>query len=385
LIDWRASGRLGLGLIDVQKNASQLKMSITTCRTYAKRNIRIIFICTLTADLGSDTGRHPVFTSSSTSSISSWAISTPRPTMISSRSNEFETSAAQGKISVGTCGYGNCEAFCTQVPFTDKCETVRWDASSSPVVGMSPCTKHAMTYKDTSGNVNGCAYVGGIHFIDHQFSRCPSPNANACPYNSEEKYQCGQCSSSKPATIEPNSPRPPDQCCPTAVNRGSEGYPSFFTDPRVPLDASITCEAACACNKKHGYGHPDCYDPGEPYPGPLSYCYCDGHNIAYDKAKFDQCGYYLPIFGEGVLPSQYESYKDYAKENGLDNAYPAPITKMCKPIGDVITPPSHPLDHPPGGTNVQTRDREERVLPGVAHAKNLNQAHHSACVQITRL
>lgn len=148
-------------------------------------------------------------------------------------------------------------------------------------------------------------------------------------------------------------------------------YPSFFTDPRVPLDASITCEAACACNKKHGYGPPDCYQPGQPWPDWVSKCYCDGHNIAYDKTKFDQCGYYLPIFGEGVLlPSQYESYKDYAKKNGLDNAYPAPATTMCKPIDDVLTPPS-PSGPPPGGTNVQTR--EERVLPVVAHAKNLNQ------------
>ena len=265
----------------------------------------------------------------------------------------------QGKISVGTCGYtdyynGPCEAFCTQVPFTDKCETVRWDASSGPVVGMSPCTDTAMTYTDTSGDVNGCAYVEGIHFVDDQFSRCPSPTE--CPYNSEEMYQCGQCSSSKRPTIEPDAPPLPKQCCPMAKNRGSEGYPAFFTDQRVPLHASITCQAACACNKKPGYGPPDCYQPGEPWPDFLSDCYCDGHNIAYDKTKFDQCGYYLPIFGEGVLPSQYESYKDYAKENGLDNAYPAPATTMCKKIDDDNSSFLTPKQEPASSTSTKKQE-----------------------------
>ncbi len=270
---------------------------------------------------------------------------------------------SQGKVSKdkSTCGYDDeprdsCEAFCTQIPLTDKCETIRWDANSGPVQGMSPCTDTAMTYTDISGFVNvccssdslsenECASKEDIHFVDSRFSRCQSPNQEACPYTSS-KYPCPylfQCSGT-PEEIEGSS-NPPSQCCPNTPNRGSEGYPAFFTDQRVPLHANAHCQVACACNKNTGFGPPSCFDPGQPYPGPLDHCYCDGHNIAYDKTKFDQCGYYLPIFGIGVLPGQYESYANAAdadtcgsNTNGLVNNFPEPME--CVPIDPPPAPPS---------------------------------------------
>ena len=63
-------------------------------------------------------------------------------------------------------------------------------------------------------------------------------------------------------------------------------------------------------------------------------CYCDGKNIAYDKTAFDTCGHYLPIFGNGTVPSAAQCYHDYAADPnhpGLVDNYPTPDPYTCEP------------------------------------------------------
>jgi hypothetical protein len=144
--------------------------------------------------------------------------------------------------------------------------------------------------------------------------------------------------------------------CPKPRNAGSEGYPWILKDPKVPRVINKLCDLFCQCGIKGGgrYGPPSCTvgfdkhesgqeessDDGE---GMLDGCYCDSEaiksspwgpgplgGIAFDHHKFDDCGYYLPLYGPNVGGGQAASYESYAKTNGLIDLFPAPLP-MCVP------------------------------------------------------
>jgi hypothetical protein len=219
---------------------------------------------------------------------------------------------AQGTVTKGSCGFfgslfpgQTCIAFCSLKPGTNTCRTTRMMNNVAP--GMkNPCPSNSLTAVTSEGLTNTCDNVGGIFFLDGDYNRCKNPTS--CPYDSASlSVECVYADGSNvqiAQDLKDLGVKVPNMKCPGTKNRGSEGFPSFFTDPRVPSDASVTCQNACACNKKEGFGPPSCFQSGEPFPGPEECCYCFGKNIAFDKNSFDDCGNYLPIFGEGVLPDQ---------------------------------------------------------------------------------
>lgn len=167
-----------------------------------------------------------------------------------------------------------------------------------------PCPKSAQTSVTSEGKSNVCGHVTGVVLLSGDFSRCPA--STSCPYDSASMY-CTP-TDEEPIVDDQNLKQELNEkgiklhkICPTAPNHSS-GTPSFFADLRVP-DDNAACQVACACNEKKGFGPPDCFPKGEPL-GLLSCCYCDGQNMAYDKKNLDNCGNYLPIYGEGVLPNQ---------------------------------------------------------------------------------
>jgi len=188
-----------------------------------------------------------------------------------------------------------------------------------------------------NGKKNPCASIQGIDFLDSRYNRCKNSGVK-CPYPPPIAGEGTNCATT---TIKPQIPdrniresnlKPPTLTCPALKNKGSEGFPAAFTNPQVPSDASITCQNACACNDKAGFGPPGCFYASQNWPGPTDCCYCDGKNIAWDKTKYDRCGNYLPIYGPGTVPSQYECYNQYALKEGLVNNFPEPKEYECKAI-----------------------------------------------------
>jgi len=219
-----------------------------------------------------------------------------------------------------------CQAFCREVLGTDKCETIRNFHDITVTKGV--CPANAIT-KDQE---NTCAE--DVTYLPSQFNKCEQLNS---PYGPDS-------SSCKPTTKAPQVPdqsfagtpnsKPPTTLCPSMKNRGSMGFPAFFTDLLVPPDASVTCQTACACNENEGFGPPSCFFSGEPFPGPTGCCYCNGKDIAYDKKSRDTCGHYLPIFGPETVPSQSACYHDYVTNPdhpGLVNKFPEPSPFTCEP------------------------------------------------------
>jgi len=256
-------------------------------------------------------------------------------------SKETDCMDAQGTITKNqSCGFFDnrlnpgqqCIAFCAQVPGTNKCKTTRMQNYVAP--GMkNPCSSNSITSVTSEGSSNKCRNVGGIDLLNGDFSRCKNPTT--CPYDSADlSRECAYANGSNVQLAQDLKGKVtvPNQTCPNLKNRGSQGFPSFFTNSRVPSDASVSCQNACACNTNKGFGPPNCFQSGEPFPGAVGCCYCDGKNIAYDTKHFDSCGNYLPIFGEDVVPDQYSCYNDYAKANGLENAFPQPKDYHCVPI-----------------------------------------------------
>jgi len=233
-------------------------------------------------------------------------------------SQETDCMDAQGTITKNqNCGFSDnrlnpgqqCIAFCAQVPGTNKCKTTRMQSYVSP--GMKdPCPSNQITAVTSEGSANKCSNVGGIVLLDGDFSRCKNPTT--CPYDSADlSRECAYANGSNvqiAQDLKDKGVTAPDRTCPKLKNRGSEGFPSFFTNSRVPSDAAVSCQIACACNTRKGFGPPACFISGEPFPGPTACCYCNGKNIAYDTKHVDSCGNYLPIYGEGVLPDQVSIY-----------------------------------------------------------------------------
>jgi len=225
---------------------------------------------------------------------------------------------AQGTITKNqNCGFSDnrlnpgqqCIAFCAQVPGTNKCKTTRMQSYVSPGIS-NPCQSNSITDVTSEGSANKCSNVGGIVLLDGDFSRCKNPTT--CPYDSADlSRECAYANGSNvqlAQDLKDKGVTVPNTTCPKLKNRGSEGFPSFFTNSRVPSDAAVSCQIACACNTRKGFGPPACFISGEPFPGPVNCCYCNGKNIAYDTKHFDSCGNYLPIYGEGVLPDQVSIY-----------------------------------------------------------------------------
>jgi hypothetical protein len=143
--------------------------------------------------------------------------------------------------------------------------------------------------------------------------------------------------------------------CPKPKNVGSEGYPWILKDPKVLRVTNKLCDLFCQCGIKGGgrYGPSSCTagfnkqesgqeeESSDDGKGMLDGCYCDSEaiksspwgpgplgGIAFDHHKFDDCGYYLPLYGPNVGGGQAALYESYAKTNGLIDLFPA-LLPIC--------------------------------------------------------
>lgn len=159
---------------------------------------------------------------------------------------------SQGKITKGSCGFTDsplnpgqdCIAFCSQVPNTNKCQTTRMKSYVTP--GMkNPCPGNSLTAVTSEGLSNKCSNVGGIFLLDGDFNRCKNPTV--CPYDSATlSSECSYADGSNvemDQNLKDEGVTVPNQKCPGTRNPGSQGFPSFFTDPRVPSDADRVCQS----------------------------------------------------------------------------------------------------------------------------------------------
>jgi len=140
-----------------------------------------------------------------------------------------------------------------------------------------------------------------------------------------------------------------DGSCPHPMNLQSQGAPPVMKDPKIPRGMNKYCDLMCMCGIKGNsrYGPPKCdpsfgkHDSGQKQSsddgkGILEGCYCDQEandgrgGMAFDKTKFDNCGFYLPLYGPGVGGGQAAAYQGYAKSNGLKDFFPEP-KPQCVP------------------------------------------------------
>lgn len=162
---------------------------------------------------------------------------------------------SQGEITKGSCGFSNsrlnpgqkCIAFCSQVPGTNKCQTTRMQNYVTPST-KNPCPGNSLTAVTSDGSSSNCDHVGGVVLLDGVFNRCMKPSS--CPYDSAKlSSQCSYADGSDVQIHDQNlkdeGVTVPNQKCPGTKNRGSEGFPSFFTDPRVPKSADVVCQSEC--------------------------------------------------------------------------------------------------------------------------------------------
>jgi len=262
---------------------------------------------------------------------------------------------------------GPCTAFCRQVPSTDECETIRnyhWVSVSTGICPANAITKPE--YSDDSSS--------DITYLPIEYNRCAQDNPPYPPdptlcVKTDSKPEESDQSLSKNITF-------PSFTCRSlgSQNRGSKGFPEFFTNLLVPPDASATCQNACACNTNEGFGPPNCFYAGEPYPGPVSCCYCKGKNIAYDTSATDSCGHYLPIFGLGTIPSQAICYEDYILDPDhpdLINSFPQKDEYICvNATADVASPVASPVANPDEFGDEYVWGADENVPEGGSQSKN---------------
>ena len=228
---------------------------------------------------------------------------------------------AQGTITKNqNCGFSDnrlnpgqqCIAFCAQVPGTNKCKTTRMQSYVSPGIS-NPCQSNSITDVTSEGSANKCSNVGGIVLLDGDFSRCKNPTT--CPYDSADlSRECAYANGSNvqlAQDLKDKGVTVPNTTCPKLKNRGSEGFPSFFTNSRVPSDAAVSCQIACACNtrklQERALGHLLASKVVN-LSQVLSLLLLQREKYCYDTKHVDSCGNYLPIYGEGVLPDQVSFY-----------------------------------------------------------------------------